>query len=149
MQIPRSIPLVAGALGLAALLLLANTISEAPRAAAAGPAPAMQDPAGGEDEKHGGEIVFRVESKSQKYSVLFSHEEHLAADLKCDNCHESIFKKEIEQNHFKMADINKGKACGVCHQAEPPAGVRASFPPKKNCDRCHTLRVRAPEKAQR
>ena len=105
--------------------------------------------AGQEDEEHGGDIVFHVESKLQKFSVLYSHEAHLDAGLDCDDCHEKLFKKEFEGNHFKMSDINRGKACGVCHQADPPEGVQGAFPPKKNCERCHTLRIRKPETGRR
>ncbi len=101
------------------------------------------EPAPKEDEEeHGGNIVFYVQSRLQKHSVIFSHEKHLAADLKCDNCHETIFKKEFGANRFKMKDVNKGSFCGVCHQASPPAGVHGSFEPKDNCEKCHTVRVR-------
>jgi len=114
---------------------------------AAGRAPAVQDNTQNEEEEeHGGDIVFQVVSRIQPRSVLYSHEAHLAAGLKCENCHEKIFKKEFGKNHFKMKDINKGKACGVCHQAEPPEDVKGAFAPKDNCNRCHTVRVRDPEK---
>ncbi len=99
-----------------------------------------------EEEEHGGDLLFHVQSRIQKHSVIYSHEAHLAAGLECADCHDKIFKKEMNGNRFKMSDINKGKACGVCHQAKPPEGVKGAFAPKGNCQLCHTVRVRAPEK---
>lgn len=111
------------------------------------PAPLAAPAQAEEEEEHGGDVVFHVVgSKSQKFSVLYSHQAHLDAGLDCKDCHDKIFKKEFEGNHFKMADINKGKACGICHNSSPEDGIKAAFPPRKNCDRCHTLRVRTPER---
>jgi c(7)-type cytochrome triheme protein len=107
---------------------------------------AAQDDTENQEEEHGGDILFHVVSRIQPRSVIYSHEAHLAAGLDCEDCHTRIFEKEFGGNHFKMKDINKGQACGICHQAEPPAGVLGAFPPKDNCHRCHTVRVRDPEK---
>jgi c(7)-type cytochrome triheme protein len=107
----------------------------------------QEKPAGAkpEDEKDGGEIVFPViGNRLQKYSVLYSHEVHLATGLKCDVCHETIFKKKLNANEFKMADVNKGLFCGACHTDKPAAELAAhkAFAPKGNCTKCHTLRLR-------
>lgn len=98
--------------------------------------------AGAEPEEHGGDIVFKVTSKTQKYSVLYSHEEHVAAGIECDECHETLFKKELNGSKFKMADINRGQYCGACHTDTPAATVKhKAFAPKKNCTKCHDLKV--------
>ena len=110
--------------------------------------PQGQPPAGkpGEKEEHGGDLVFNVVSKTQKYSVLYSHEAHLDKGIECEECHERIFKKKINTNHFKMAEINQGKYCGTCHTESPAPEVKhAAFAPKKNCAKCHNLRIREPD----
>lgn len=116
--------------GIAALLRPAAASQEKPPAA------------GAEPEEHGGDIVFKVTSKTQKYSVLYSHEEHLEAGIECDECHETLFKKELNGSKFKMADINRGQYCGACHTDTPAATVKhKAFAPKKNCTKCHDLRI--------
>ena len=126
--------------GLLALSLLAVV------AAAQGKEPQGGGPGG--KEEHGGNIVFQVVSKTQKYSVLYSHEKHLGAGCKCDDCHNEdakkrIFEKKMGANKFRMKDVNEGKFCGTCHQAKPPADVtHGTFAPKGNCTKCHNVRVR-------
>jgi len=117
--------------GLAALLRPAAASQEKPPAAGAAAT-----------EEHGGDIVFKVTSKTQKYSVLYSHEKHLEAGVECDECHEKLFKKELNGSKFKMADINQGKFCGACHTETPAETVKhKAFAPKKNCAKCHDLKV--------
>ena len=102
----------------------------------------------GETEDHGGDLVFHVVSKTQKYSVLYSHERHLAAGCKCDDCHSEdakkrIFEKKLGANKFRMKDVNEGRFCGACHTAKPAAEIaHGSFAPKGNCTKCHSVRVR-------
>lgn len=94
------------------------------------------------EEEHGGDIVFKVTSKTQKFSVLYSHQRHIDAGIECEECHEKTFKKELNGSKFKMADINKGQYCGTCHTDSPADGVKhKAFPPKKNCLKCHSLKV--------
>lgn len=101
-------------------------------------------------EEDGGNIVFHVLDKKQKYSVLYTHEKHLAAGCKCEECHGAnekdpakIFQKQIGANKFRMKDINQGQFCGKCHTASPGAEVKhAAFPPKSNCSKCHNVQVR-------
>ncbi len=95
-----------------------------------------------EPEEDGGDILFRVTSKTQKFSVLYRHETHLKAGMECDDCHETVFKKKLDANKFKMADINKGLFCGTCHTDAPAEGVKhKAFAPKKNCAKCHSVKV--------
>ncbi len=110
---------------------------------AQGPTP--KDPT--QKEKHGGNIVFPLTkpTKDIKEHVLFSHEVHIAAGGDCQDCHGKIFKKEkkIGVNIFTMKDINRGKACGACHDgvAKTKAGTPV-FAPTKNCARCHNVKWR-------
>ncbi|MBL8843848.1 MAG: hypothetical protein JNL90_20165 [Planctomycetes bacterium] len=98
--------------------------------------------AGAAEEEHGGDIVFRVTSKTQKYSVTYRHETHVNAGIACDECHEGLFKKKLDGVKFKMADINKGQFCGACHTDTPAEGVKhKAFAPKKNCAKCHNVKV--------
>jgi c(7)-type cytochrome triheme protein len=129
-------------LGFAALSVAGFASSFVPTALVAQQKPPLNPP----DEKDGGEIVFQVVgSRMQKKSVLYSHEKHLATGLKCDDCHEKIFKKKLNANKFKMADVNRGEFCGTCHNEKPAADVKhPAFAPKGNCAKCHTLSVRDP-----
>ncbi len=123
-----------GLIGLALLRPLSATPGQTPPAAPTAP-PAQE-------EENGGEIVFKVTHKIQKLSVVYSHEKHLAKGIQCEECHEKTFEKKLNANKFKMADINRGKYCGICHTDTPAADIKhAAFAPKKNCERCHTVKV--------
>jgi c(7)-type cytochrome triheme protein len=107
------------------------------------------DPAQEKKEEDGGNIVFHVLDKKQKYSVLYTHEKHLSAGCKCEECHGAsekdpkIFQKQIGANHFRMKDVTAGKFCGTCHTASPAADVKhPAFAPKSNCSKCHNVQVR-------
>jgi len=132
-----------GRVALLAVLVAVGGLAALLRPAAASQEKQEKPPAAGAvPEEHGGDIVFKVTSKTQKYSVLYSHEKHLDAGLECDECHEKLFKKELNGSKFKMADINQGKFCGGCHTETPAATVKhKAFAPKKNCQKCHTLKV--------
>lgn len=131
----------AGALLLVAVLAAAFATLRPAAAAPPGLGAAQAVPAA-EEEEHGGDILFRVTSRTQKYSVLYSHESHVAAGIACDECHEKVFKKKLDANKFKMADVNKGLFCGACHNDAPAADVKhPAFAPKKNCKRCHDVLV--------
>ena len=133
----------------AAVVLLRPAATAQPGGAPAEEAPqGKEPPAPGDKEEHGGDIVFHVVSKTQKYSVLYSHERHLAAGCKCDDCHSEdakkrIFEKKLGANKFRMKDVNEGWFCGACHTAKPAAEIaHGSFAPKGNCTKCHSVRVR-------
>jgi c(7)-type cytochrome triheme protein len=113
------------------------------------PAAPAQEKEPDKKEEHGGDIVFHVLDKKRKYSVLYSHEKHLSAGCKCEECHGKaekdphIFEKKIGSNHFRMKDVNQGQFCGKCHNASPGADVtHKAFPPKSNCSKCHNVQVR-------
>ena len=60
--------------------------------------------------------------------VTFPHRTHTEW-LSCRNCHEWLFKSQLGANDISMADIARGRACGLCHG-------KVSFPPT-DCFRCH------------
>ena len=102
--------------------------------------------ANAEEEKHGGDIVFEVKkNKAKKIHSLFSHQRHLDKGHKCNDCHNNkVFKRErkLGVNSFKMKDIMKGKACGACHDGKTVVNNVTVFAPKRNCDRCHSIKFR-------
>ncbi len=121
------------ALGGSALLLqpAAATQEGAPAAGAAAT-----------EEEHGGDVLFKVTSKTQKFSVMYSHDDHIEAGIECAECHDTLFKKELNGTKFRMADINKGLFCGACHTDTPAPEVKhKAFAPKKNCTKCHDVKI--------
>ena len=66
--------------------------------------------------------------------VTFDHGKHLKQkDVTCKSCHPGVFAKmKAGANKVNMADINKGKFCGVCHKEKAKA-----FAIAKNCAKCH------------
>ena len=64
--------------------------------------------------------------------VVFDGKVHADAGLKCTDCHTKIWpmKKGAE---MKMADINGGKYCGVCHNGQK--AFKTNDP--ANCAKCH------------
>ncbi len=132
----RLLALIAVALLCSAFAIVRPSETSAQETPAPAPAPAAAE------EDHGGDILFRVTSKTQKYSVLYSHDAHVNAGIACDDCHEGLFKKKLDGVKFKMADINKGLYCGACHTDTPAEGVKhKAFAPKKNCAKCHDVKV--------
>jgi c(7)-type cytochrome triheme protein len=65
--------------------------------------------------------------------VVFDGKIHADKGLKCNDCHTKIFKMKKGADVFKMADINAGKFCGVCHDGTK--AFKASD--AANCGKCH------------
>lgn len=63
--------------------------------------------------------------------AVFSHTFHLEMMYNCKDCHTRIFPYKAGQKHNTMADMEKGKGCGTCHNGKDAATVIG------NCDRCH------------
>lgn len=67
--------------------------------------------------------------------VVFSHKVHLqkktrtTSNLNCKACHNSGMEKNV---HYTMADMDKGKSCGMCHN-----GTKAFALAK--CTQCHKV----------
>ncbi len=78
-------------------------------------------------------IIFKREFKSRSKAgmkpVVFPHKLH-AESMKCNSCHNKLFKPKLGANKITMKKIMEGKACGACHN-----GVKAW--PAFHCDRCH------------
>ncbi|MFZ3208685.1 MAG: cytochrome c3 family protein [Geobacteraceae bacterium] len=70
--------------------------------------------------------------KSSKISdAVFSHTFHLEIMSNCKVCHTRIFPYKVGLKHTTMADMEKGKSCGTCHNGKDTFSVIS------NCDRCH------------
>ena len=62
--------------------------------------------------------------------VRFPHKPHTEW-LDCSNCHDKIFKEEVDANPINMMEILSGNYCGQCHGA-------VAFP-LVECNRCHSV----------
>lgn len=67
------------------------------------------------------------DTKGMPY-VTFPHAAHTEW-LSCGNCHDWLFKKLSGSADISMADIARGRACGMCHG-------KVAFPATE-CFRCH------------
>jgi len=68
--------------------------------------------------------------------VVFSHKVHLqkksrtTSNLSCKACHTSKMEKNT---HYTMADMEKGKSCGICHNGSKAFALA-------KCTQCHQVR---------
>ena len=74
----------------------------------------------------GGDIRFKGGKAGE---VIFRHDTH--AGLKCTDCHDSLYVTREKDRRFTMAQIQKGKSCGACHNG------KQAFEIKSNCANCH------------
>ena len=73
-------------------------------------------------------ITFKIKGVPE---VTFSHEFHLKKlDGKCRSCHDGRIITGRDKN-VTMAQMQKGKTCGACHNGKKAFSVAGS------CDRCH------------
>lgn len=63
--------------------------------------------------------------------VRFPHKAHTLW-LACANCHPAPFEARAGANRIAMADIFRGRYCGVCHD-------RVAFITFYSCSRCHSV----------
>lgn len=76
----------------------------------------------------GGDITYPSKALG---NVVFKHSVHPdSVKNNCSACHPKIFKQKKFTSGMKMADINKGKYCGVCHDGKKAFSV-------KTCVKCH------------
>lgn len=73
------------------------------------------------------EIAFKVKRATE---VTFSHKFHLGM-YKCAECHTKVFPYKAGAKHFTMADMDKGKSCGACHNGKD------AFASSGDCAKCH------------
>ena len=64
--------------------------------------------------------------------VIFDGKAHADKGFKCTDCHTKIFPMKKTEG-IKMADMNAGKSCGVCHNGEK--AFKTNDP--ANCSKCH------------
>jgi len=64
--------------------------------------------------------------------VAFSHKSHTGL-YKCGECHTKIFAAARAKTAISMAEMEKGKSCGACHDG------KAAFTVKENCGTCHKM----------
>lgn len=67
--------------------------------------------------------------------VVFNHGRHLAQKgmvNNCRACHDALFDLK-KKKHYSMADMEKGKSCGVCHDGRKAFAL-------SGCARCHQTR---------
>lgn len=77
----------------------------------------------------GGDIKFSLAGAS---NVIFSHDAHVMKyKQKCGDCHYRIFTTTAQRKDVTMAEMQKGRSCGFCHN-----GQRA-FDVKGSCAKCH------------
>ena len=96
------------------------------------------------EEQHGGDIWFH--DTKVLPPVLYSHEKHIEAGNKCEDCHDAIFKKKKGSsdvgNAMSMKVMKQGKFCGSCHD-----GVKA-FKVGLMCKKCHIKALEDGPKAE-
>lgn len=63
--------------------------------------------------------------------VTFSHDKHLKK-MTCNSCHNSIYKT-AGNKRTTMADMEKGKSCGACHNGKRSFAL-------SSCTSCHPVR---------
>jgi len=73
------------------------------------------------------DITFTVKDAAP---ATFSHSFHGQA-YKCADCHTKTFPYKAVQGKATMADMVKGRSCGVCHNGKD------AFAPSGDCDKCH------------
>lgn len=77
----------------------------------------------------GGDISFEVKKAG---NAIFSHDNHVGGvGLKCTDCHDSLYTTKEKHKHITMAQMQKGKSCGACHNG------KKAFDVKANCSNCH------------
>ncbi len=76
------------------------------------------------------------QTKDQK-PVVFNGTTHAEPVAKCVDCHPKIFKMKAGTTTggkpFLMADMEKGKFCGACHDGKKAFSVAD----KEGCNKCH------------
>lgn len=86
-----------------------------------------------------GEVVAAPPGTSVEYAggpigkVVFDGKVHADKGLKCNDCHTKIFQMKKGSTKMTMATMNKGEACGACHN-----GTKAfKTSDASSCNRCH------------
>lgn len=75
-------------------------------------------------------VVFNLKETG---ASTFSHAVHKDM-FKCAECHSQIFRAGKSSTRATMADMEKGRSCGTCHNTKTAFGVTS------DCQKCHTVR---------
>lgn len=78
---------------------------------------------------HAGDILYKVKEPG---NVTFPHAAHIEA-FGCEECHPVLFKAQRGANRATMAEMEKGKSCGACHDGSKAFNVADA------CDSCHKM----------
>lgn len=73
------------------------------------------------------DVVFALKGIS---AATFSHKIHTAA-YGCNDCHTKLFPYKAVVGGATMADMEKGKSCGACHNGKDV------FASSGDCEKCH------------
>lgn len=85
------------------------------------------------DKCHKGFKPGTITFKNEGGEVKFSHAFHLDM-YKCSDCHTSRFPYSVATaKHHTMADMEKGSACGGCHNGKDAFNVTG------DCEKCHKM----------
>lgn len=76
-------------------------------------------------------VVFEVKETGR---TIFSHTAHNTL-FKCTDCHNGIFIPGKTSKRHSMAEMEKGKSCGACHDGKTAFGV------KDACVKCHIVKT--------
>jgi c(7)-type cytochrome triheme protein len=87
------------------------------------------------DKCHKGIKPATITFKTEAGVATFSHAFHIQA-YKCADCHTGIFPYKALTGKATMADMEKGKSCGACHNKDKDA---FSVKDDKFCDKCHKM----------
>lgn len=74
------------------------------------------------------DITFTVKGAT---AVKFSHDFHTQA-YQCSDCHTKVYQYRQSPGKVSMAEMEKGKSCGTCHN-----NGKDAFTVAGNCDKCH------------
>ena len=75
------------------------------------------------------DAVFQTKTAGK---VVFNHADHInrkGLTHNCAACHDAIFDLK-KKKHFSMADMEKGKSCGACHDGKKAFSIG-------DCAHCH------------
>jgi c(7)-type cytochrome triheme protein len=79
------------------------------------------------------EITYKVKETG---ALVFSHTRHLKT-MQCNSCHNRLFKAGPNPK-VKMAEMDKGKSCGACHNGKAAFKVG-------ECIKCHPVKEKTYE----
>lgn len=85
------------------------------------------------DKCHKGMKPGKITFKTSAGEATFGHDFHTQA-YKCSDCHTKIFKFKAGTSKATMADMEKGKSCGNCHNKGKDA-----FSVQDECGKCHNM----------